>query len=143
MRLRVLGRNGFGARPVAPTVIINMLLLTLKDDITDDKRSEVLAALRRTASLESVSFSSVGEDFTDSSGRTIGYVVGIADIAALERYMHDPLHIAGDDIILPRVARGSAVRFSDEPLGEQVYAVAAAKAAKYPEWGRRVEEIFS
>jgi hypothetical protein len=124
-------------------VIVNVLLLTLKDNITEEKRSEVLTALRRTASLESVTFSSVGEDFTDSSGRTICYVVGIADIAALERYMHDPLHIGGDDIILPWVARGSAIRFADEPVGEDVSAVAAAKVAKYPEWGRRVEEIFS
>jgi hypothetical protein len=124
-------------------VIVNVLLLTLKDNITDEKRAEVLGALRRTASLDSVSFSSVGEDFSDASGRTIGYVVGIADIAALERYMHDPLHIAGDDIILPWVARGSAIRFADDPLAEQVSAVAAAKVAKYPGWGRRVEQIFS
>jgi hypothetical protein len=56
--------------------------------------------------------------------------------------MHDPLHIAGDDIILPWLARGSAIRFADDSLAEQVSAVAAAKVAKYPEWGRRVEEIF-
>jgi hypothetical protein len=89
-----------------------------------------------------VSFSTVGEELGDPTGRVIGYVVGIADIGALERYMHDPVHIAGDDIILPRVAHGSAVRFASEPVGEQVFAVAEAKAAKYPEWGRRVAEIF-
>jgi hypothetical protein len=123
-------------------MIVNLLTLTLRDDITDDERAEVLEALRRTASLESVSFSTVGEVFGDPTGRVIGYVVGIADIEALQRYMHDPVHLAGDDIILPRVSHGSAVRFASEPVGDQVYAVAAAKAAKYPEWGRRVVEIF-
>jgi hypothetical protein len=121
-------------------VIVNVLRLTLRADITDDERVEVLEALRRTASLESVSFSTVGEEFGDSG--VIGYVVGIADIAALERYMHDPVHLAGDDIILPRVSHGSAVRFASEPVGEQVYAIADAKVAQYPEWGRRVGEIF-
>jgi hypothetical protein len=123
-------------------MIVNVLRLTLREDVTDDHRAEVLEALRRTASLESVSFSTVGEDFGDPTGRTIGYVVGIADIAALQRYMHDPVHLAGDDIILPRVSHGSAVRFASETVGDQVYAVAAAKFAKYPEWGRRVAEIF-
>lgn len=123
-------------------MIVNLLRLTLRDDITDDERAQVLDALRRTASVESVSFSTVGEELGDPTGRVIGYVVGIADIPALERYMNDPVHLAGDDIILPRVSHASAVRFASEPVGDEVFAVAAAKVAKYPEWGRRVSEIF-
>jgi hypothetical protein len=41
-------------------VILNVLRLTLKDDTTDKQRADVLAALRRTAGLPWVSFSSVG-----------------------------------------------------------------------------------
>jgi hypothetical protein len=125
-------------------VIVNVLRLTLNDDVTDDEQAEVLAALRRTASMESVSYSKVGEEFTDPTGRTIGYVVAIADLEALERYMHDPVHLAGDDVILPRVSRLSAVRFSDDAdpdIASKVFALHQAKVAKYPEWGRQVNSI--
>ncbi|MCW2689929.1 MAG: Stress responsive alpha-beta barrel domain protein [Mycobacterium sp.] len=123
-------------------MIVNVLRLTLKPDTSPQQRAEVLAALRRTASVESVSYSTVGEEFTDPSGLTIGYVVGIADIDALERYMLDPVHLAGDDIILPRVARVSSVRFADEPVAQKVYALHAQKVEKYPDWGRRLAQIF-
>ncbi len=123
-------------------MIVNVLHLTLREHITAETRTQVLAALRRTASVDSVSFSSVGEDFADTTGRTIGFVVGVADIAALERYMHDPVHLAGDELILPNLSGGSALRFATDPVSEQVYAAAAAKAAKYPDWGRRVNELF-
>jgi hypothetical protein len=123
-------------------VILNVLRLTLKDNTTGEQRVEVLAALRRTAALPSVAFSSVGPTFDDP--QSIGYLVGIEDLDALEKYMHDPVHLAGDDVILPRVARLSAVRFSDDDdpdVGEKVYALHQAKVAKYPEWGRLVESI--
>jgi hypothetical protein len=124
-------------------VILNVLRLTLKEDTTAEQRADVLAALRRTAGLQWVSFSSVGQTFDDPL--SIGYVVGIADLDALEKYMHDPVHLSGDDVILPRVARLSAVRFSDDDddpdIGAKVFALHQAKVAKYPEWGRLVESI--
>lgn len=123
-------------------MILNVLRLTLKDDTTPEERNDVLAALRRTASLPWVSFSSVGPALDDPA--SFGYVVAIADLAALENYMHDPVHLAGDDVILPRIARLSAVRFSDDgdpDIGAKVYALHQAKVAKYPEWGRLVESI--
>jgi hypothetical protein len=123
-------------------VILNVLRLTLKDDTTDDQRADVLAALRRTAGLPWVSFSSVGPTFDDPL--SFGYVVAIKDLDALEHYMHDPVHLAGDEVILPRVARLSAVRFSDDDdrdIGAKVFALHQAKVAKYPEWGRPVDSI--
>jgi Stress responsive A/B Barrel Domain len=123
-------------------MILNVLRLTLKDDITPEERYDVLAALRRTASLPWVSFWSVGPTFDDPT--SFGYVVAINDLDALEKYMHDPVHLAGDDVILPRVARLSAVRFSDDDdpdIGSKVFALHQAKVAKYPEWGRLVESI--
>lgn len=123
-------------------MILNVLRLTLKDDTTPEQRDDVLAALRRTASLPWVAFSSVGPTFDDPA--SFGYVVAIEDLDALESYMHDPVHLTGDDVILPRVARLSAVRFSDgdDPeIGAKVYALHQAKVAKYPEWGRLVESI--
>lgn len=123
-------------------MIVNVLKLTLKDDTTSEQREEVLSALRRTASLPSVMFSTVGPEL--AAPNVFGYVVGIADLAALEEYMHDPVHLAGDDLILPRVARLSAVRFSDDAdpaIGAKVLALHQAKVAKYPGWGRVIEAI--
>lgn len=123
-------------------MILNVLRLTLKDDTTPEQRDDVLAALRRTASLPWVSFSSVGPAFADPA--SFGYVVAINDLDALENYMHDPVHLSGDDVILPRVERLSAVRFSDDDdpdIGSKVFALHQAKVAKYPEWGRLVESI--
>jgi len=123
-------------------MILNVLQLTLKGDTTPEQRHDVLEALSRTASLPWVSFSSVGPAFGDSD--SFGYVVAINDLDALEKYMHDPVHLAGDDVILPRVARLSAVRFSDDDdpdIAEKVFALHQAKVAKYPEWGRLVDSI--
>lgn len=123
-------------------MILNVLRLTLKDDTTPEQRAEVLTALRRTAALPWVSFSSVGPTFDDPL--SFGYVVAIEDLDALEKYMHDPVHLAGDDVILPRVARLSAVRFSDDDdpdIGAKVFALHQAKVAKYPAWGRLVDSI--
>jgi hypothetical protein len=125
-------------------MILNVLRLTLKDDTTAEQRVEVLAALRRTAGLACVAFASVGPEFADPTGSTFGYVVAIDGLANLEKYMHDPVHLAGDDVILPRVARLSAVRFSDDDdpdIGAKVFALHQAKVSKYPDWGRLVESI--
>jgi hypothetical protein len=125
-------------------MILNVLRLTLKDDTTAVQRVDVLAALRRTADLPWVAFSSVGPEFADPTGLTFGYVVAIDGLADLEKYMHDPVHLTGDDVILPRVGRLAAVRFADDEdseLGAKVFALHQAKVAKYPEWGRLVESI--
>lgn len=123
-------------------MILNVLQLTLKADTTDEQRAEVLAALRRTASLPWTTYSAVGPVFGDPL--SIGYAVAIPDLTSLEGYMHDPVHLAGDHIILPRVARLSAIRFADDAdpdIGAEVFALHQAKMARYPEWGRLVESI--
>ena len=125
-------------------MIVNVLRLTLKDDTTAEQRAEVLSALRRTACLPWVAFSSVGPELADPAGLTFGYVVAVDGLSNLEKYMHDPVHLAGDDVILPRVARLGAIRFADdddEELGAKVFALHQAKVSKYPDWGRLVESI--
>jgi hypothetical protein len=126
-------------------VIVNILRFSFKDGTTEEEQAEVLAAMRRTSTVESASFGVVGQDLGDpASGFTHTYCVGVEDLAALERYMHDQVHLDGDLVILPRLARLSAVRLSDDPdpgLGEKVMAIALAKVAKYPEWGEALEAI--
>jgi len=79
-------------------MIVNILRFRFKDGVSDEEKAEVLAAMRRTASLESVAFGVVGPDFGGAAaGFTHSYLAAVPDLAALERYMHDPVHLAGDD----------------------------------------------
>lgn len=142
--LRV-GRSKCGPNLGKVPVIVNLLRFTFKESTTPEEREEVLAAMRRTADVESVAFSVVGRDLGDpAEGYSHTYCVGIADLAALERYMYDPVHLEGDFVILPRLARLSAVRFSDDPspeLAARIDAIAQGKLAAHPEWGELLAAI--
>ncbi|MGC7094547.1 Dabb family protein [Amycolatopsis lurida] len=126
-------------------MIVNILRFSFKDGTSEESKETVLTAMRRTASVESVSFSTVGQDIGDpAEGFTHTYLAGIADLAALERYMHDPVHLAGDWEILPHIQRMSAVRCSDDldpELSAKVMALHQAKVAKYPDWAQALDSI--
>ncbi|MFD3927956.1 Dabb family protein [Streptomyces sp. NPDC058614] len=126
-------------------MIVNILRFSFKDGTTEEEKAEVLAAMRRTSTVESASFGVVGQDLGDpASGYTHTYCVGVEDLAALERYLHDQVHLDGDRLVIPRIAKLSAVRLSDDPdpgLGEKIMAMHLAKVAKYPEWGQALETI--
>ncbi|MHC5903504.1 hypothetical protein ACVNF4_06255 [Streptomyces sp. S6] len=58
--------------------------------------------------------------------------------------MNDPVHLAGDDVILPHIQRMGAVRASDDAdpeIREKVAALHGAKLARYPEWERQLETV--
>ncbi|MFI6789049.1 Dabb family protein [Nonomuraea sp. NPDC050383] len=126
-------------------MIVNILRFSFRSGTTEEEKAEVLAAMRRTASVESVSFSTVGQDLGDpAEGYTHAYCVGIADLEALERYMHDPVHIEGDYTIIPRLERLAPARLSDDldpELAGKVMALHLKKVETYPEWGRLVESV--
>ena len=127
-------------------MIVNILRFSFKAEVPEEERAEVLAAMRRTASTEQVAFATVGQDLGDpEEGFTHAYLVGIPDLEALAQYMHDPVHLAGDDYILGRLARLSAVRLSDDPspdLGQTIFSMHNRKVEMYPEWGREVASLF-
>ncbi|TWD79243.1 stress responsive alpha/beta barrel protein [Kribbella amoyensis] len=127
-------------------MFVNLLRFRFKAEVSAEEQAEVLAAMRRTAALESVAFGAVGADFGDpTDGFTHAYLAAIPDLAALERYMHDPVHLAGDDAFLDKLEKMSAVRFSDDEdpaVGTEVYRLHAGKAAKYPAWSQRIDELF-
>ncbi|MFI6363563.1 Dabb family protein [Nocardia sp. NPDC050630] len=127
-------------------MIVHMLRFGFREETTDAQKAEVLALMKRTASVESVSFATVGQNLGDvRDGFTHAYCVGIEDLDAMERYMHDPVHLAGDPQIVPhfqKIAIGPDV--SDEPdpeLRDKIMALHNAKLAKYPEWARQMEMI--
>ncbi|MFC3994434.1 Dabb family protein [Nocardiopsis sediminis] len=126
-------------------MIVNILRFSFKDGTTEEDKEKVLATMRRTASLEPVAFSAVGEDLRlPDDGYTHTYVAGVADLAALERYMHEPDHINGDDVILPHIEKLGGVRMSDDldpGTSGEVAALHGKKVAMYPEWGRLLDAI--
>ncbi|WP_263166195.1 Dabb family protein [Streptomyces sp. SCSIO ZS0520] len=127
-------------------MIVNLQRFSFKPGVSEEEKAEVLAAMRRTGSVESVAYSAVGQDLGDpADGFTHAYLAAVPDLDALERYMHDPVHLAGDEVILPRLARQSAVRLADDPdpeLRQAVFAIYDRKVRKYPAWGRQVEALF-
>jgi hypothetical protein len=127
-------------------MIVNVLRFSFKAEVPEEEKAEVLAAMRRTASTESVSFATIGQDLGDpAEGFTHAYLAAVADLDALECYMHDPVHLAGDEYILPRLAKLSAVRLSDDltsDLSQTIFSMHNRKVEKYPEWGHEVAELF-
>ncbi|WP_328409801.1 Dabb family protein [Nocardia sp. NBC_00403] len=127
-------------------MIVHLLRFGFRDEATDADRAAVLALMKRTAAVESVSFSSVGQNLGDGAdGFTHAYCVGIEDLDALERYMHDPVHLDGDPQIIPHLAKiaiGPDVSDDTDPeLRDKIMALNAAKVAKYPEWARLMESV--
>ncbi|GAA1605510.1 hypothetical protein GCM10009804_72140 [Kribbella hippodromi] len=127
-------------------MIVNLLRIKFKAGVSVAEQEEVLAVMRRTAGLEMVAFGAVGKDFGNpADGFTHSYLAALPDLEALRRYMHHPVHLEGDDLVLDKLERMSAVRFTDDgdaELGKAVYEIAAQKVAMYPEWGRRIDELF-
>ncbi|MGW0779430.1 Dabb family protein [Streptomyces sp. NPDC002913] len=126
-------------------MIVNILRFSFKDGTTEEEKAHALAAMRRTAAVGSAAFGVVGQDLGDpADGFTHTYCAGVEDLVALERYMYEPDHLAGDHVILPHLARLSAVRLSDDMdpgLGEKILAMHLRKVAAYPEWGLLLDSI--
>jgi len=127
-------------------MIVHLLRFAFREETTEEQKAEVLALMKRTASVESVSFATVGQNLGDvGEGLTHAYCVGIEDLAAMERYMHDPVHLAGDPQIIPHFAKvviGPDVSDDPDPeLRTKIMALNEAKLAKYPDWARQMATI--
>ncbi|MEU6379196.1 Dabb family protein [Streptomyces sp. NPDC046909] len=128
-------------------MIVHTLRFAFKDGTTEEQKAQVLALMRRTASVESVSFATVGQSLGDpADGLTHAYCVGIEDLAALERYMHDPVHLAGDPEIIPHLAKISiGPDLSDDMapgLAGEIMALHEKKAAMHPQWAAQLEPLL-
>ncbi|WP_067669108.1 Dabb family protein [Nocardia miyunensis] len=127
-------------------MIVHLLRFGFRDETSEKQKAQVLALMRRTAAVDSVSFSAVGQHLGDPvEGYTHGYCVGIADLPALERYMYDPIHLAGDPDIIPHLSRlavGPTVSDDLDPeLGTKIMALNDRKLADYPEWAQLMKTI--
>lgn len=128
-------------------MIVHMLRFAFKESATEEEREHVLAVMRCTASVESVSFSTVGQSLGVPDGFTHAFCVGIADTAALRRYMHDPVHLAGDPQIMPHLARlAIGPDLSDDmspTLAAEIFAMHEEKVALYPEWAAELGPLLA
>ncbi|MFB9523636.1 Dabb family protein [Streptomyces cremeus] len=128
-------------------MIVHMLRFAFKETATEEEREQVLAVIRRTASVESVSFSTVGQILGDADGFTHACCVGIADLPALRRYMHDPVHLAGDPQIMPHLAKiAIGPDLSDDmspTLARDTLALHEEKVALYPRWGAEIGPLLT
>jgi hypothetical protein len=124
-----------------------MLRFAFKETATEEERERVLAVIRRTASVESVTFSTVGQILGESEGFTHACCVGIADLPALRRYMHDPVHLAGDPQIMPYLSRiGIGPDLSDDmtpTLAGEILALHEEKVALYPQWAAELGPLLA
>ncbi|MFJ8844245.1 Dabb family protein [Streptomyces cyaneofuscatus] len=129
-------------------MIVHMLRFDFKDGTTEEQKARVLGLMRRTASVESVSFATVGQSLIGpGDGFSHAYCVAIEDLEALERYMHDPVHLEGDDEILPHLARiaigPDASDDMDTELDAKIMALHEEKTTLYPEWAARLEPLLA
>ncbi|MFH8383893.1 Dabb family protein [Kitasatospora sp. NPDC018058] len=128
-------------------MIVHMLRFAFKQDTTEQEREHVLTVMRRTASVESVSFGTVGQSLGEEDGFTHAYCVGIADLDALRRYMHDPVHLAGDPQIMPhlsRIAIGPDLSDDMTPdLAGRILALHEEKVALYPRWAAEIAPLLA
>ncbi|AQU70087.1 Dabb family protein [Streptomyces niveus] len=128
-------------------MIVHMLRFAFKGTAIEEECERVLAVIRRTASVESVSFSTVGQILGDPDGFTHAMCVGIADLPALRRYMHDPVHLAGDPQIMPYLAR---IAIGPDPsddmtptLARDTLALHEEKVALYPQWAAELGPLLA
>ncbi|WP_019929798.1 Dabb family protein [Nocardia sp. BMG111209] len=127
-------------------MIFHQLRFKFRDETTEEQQEAVLARLRRTAAVESVSFATVGRRIGESTdGLTHGYYVGIADLAALERYMYDPVHLEGDPHIVPHfdtLVIGPDVTDDPDPdLATKIMEINQRKLEKFPEWAELMASV--
>lgn len=127
-------------------MIVHQLRFRFRDETGEAQQARVLELMRATAAVESVAFSTVGRHLgTPSDGYTHALCVAWSDLDALERYMHDPVHLAGDPEIIPHLAAlAIGPETTDDPdpeLGAKIMAANQRKLELYPEWAALMSSI--
>ena len=115
-------------------MITNILRFQFRNDVNEAERRQALEIITRTASVESVAFSSIGRYFGDDD-YTHAYCVSIPDLAALNRYLHEPVHREGDFQFIPLLAKLTQMMVSDDPDPDLMAKIKECwSAAVDPEW---------
>jgi hypothetical protein len=127
-------------------MFIHQFRFNFKDESTEEQRANVLSILRQVASVDPVSFGAVGQNLGDPRQElTHAYIAGFEDLAAFERYLYEPVHLACDPQVVPhfkKLAIGPEMSDDMDPdLAAKIAALHERKMAKYPEWGALMATI--
>lgn len=115
-------------------MITNILRFQFRNDVNEKDRQQALAVITRTATVEAVAFSSIGRYFGEDD-YTYAYCVSLRDLAALDRYLHEPVHRAGDFQFIPLLAKLSRMTILDDPDPDLMAKIQECwSAAVDPEW---------
>ncbi|QIS10401.1 Dabb family protein [Nocardia arthritidis] len=127
-------------------MIVLIRRFRFRDELTEDEKAETLRLIRRTVTLGSARFGIVGQCLGDrTDGCTHAYSTGFDDLAALETYLYDPVHLAGDPDIVPHYAKlvlGPDVSDDPDPdLAAKIMAIHDRKLAAYPDYAELMAGI--
>lgn len=127
-------------------MIFHTVRFGFKAGVTADQRADTLKTLEGMAALESVAFSVLGRSLSGpESVLTHAYCIAFADLAALRRYLSDPVLHEGDQKILPLFARLSVepdiTDDTDPDLGAKITTAFEETVADHPEWGQLLQSI--
>ncbi|HEY0812241.1 MAG TPA: Dabb family protein [Pseudonocardia sp.] len=95
-------------------MIVHMWRARFKDGTSPADITAARSALSRLVATEPVTFSTVGRDIVDE-GYHLSYCAAFPDLAALQRYLHEPAQREADLLILPLLARIASVDITDDP----------------------------
>ncbi|MFY0541416.1 Dabb family protein [Nannocystis pusilla] len=109
-----------------------------RDEVDEPTKAHALSVLQNIASSESVVFSVIGQDLEDpAAGYTHSYCIGLPDLAALARYLREPVHCEGDRFFLPLLAKLSRSASSDDldpGLRDKIGSLVRQRLEDDPEW---------
>jgi hypothetical protein len=118
-------------------VIAHVLRFGFKEETSDEEIDAAMQAFRRVGQVPSVSSAIVGRYAGNpADGFTHSAVYVLADLAALDRFMYEPVHRDADFIVHPHMARMDAFDISDddEPgLGAKIMEIQQRRLAADPE----------
>jgi hypothetical protein len=96
-------------------VIAHVLRFSFKEETSQEEFEAAMAAFRRTGQVPTISSAIVGRYAGNpADGFTHSAVYVLADLAALERFMYEPIHRDADFIVHPLMARMDAFDISDD-----------------------------
>ena len=95
-------------------MIVHIWRARLKDGTSPEDAAAARSALSRLVATEPVAFSTVGRDIVDE-GYHLSYCAAFPDLAALQRYLHEPTQREADFLILPLLDRIVSFDITDDP----------------------------
>jgi hypothetical protein len=123
--------------PSEALVIAHVLRFRFKEETSEEEFNTAMEAFRRTGQVPSVALSVVGPYAGNpADGFTHSAVYVLADLAALDRFMYEPVHRDADFIVHPHMAQMDAfdVTDDDEPdLGAKIMDIQQRRLAADPE----------